>query len=503
MTPTEHIERHRIAGGRLMVWMKKGWGQAADNLLPPHLPSPVDPLAPKAAPKPKVTGATVSSAALTPPPRPTAKPPAPKPPEPAAPVEAFVPQRPRTLQEAGLEAGMVDNMIWKTLYLSGTLSARQLSEALCLHKGIIVDHVNQMKKATLVVYTGQTGLADFDITLTEAGRERARKAFEESSYVGACPVPLREYIASIATQSITREKPNMEKVRSAFSDLLISNRMFEILGPALNSGRGMFLYGFPGNGKTSIAERITRSFGEDVWIPKTLICDGIIIKLFDMQSHEPVNIPEDLEYDDRWIKIQRPTIIVGGELIMDNLEIRWDPDTRICEAPLQLKSNCGTLVIDDFGRQKMNPDQLLNRWIVPLEKRFDYLSMPTGKKIQVPFDQLIIFSTNLEPRDLVDDAFLRRIPYKINVPDPSEDEFRKLFEMMCPKLGFAHDAAMIDYLINTHYWRDGRQVRPYRCCHPRDLLMQIRNYCSFNNLPLELREDYFDFACNVYFTVLG
>ncbi len=197
--------------------------------------------------------------------------------------------------------------------------------------------------------------------------------------------------------------------------------------------------------------------------------------------------------------MRRPTIVVGGELTMDNLEVTLNTATGISEAPMQMKSNCGTLVIDDFGRQKMSTDQLLNRWIVPLEKRYDYLNLPSGKKIQVPFDQLIIFSTNLEPKDLVDEAFLRRIPYKIDVVDPSEEEFRELFKIMCPKLGFEYKQEPVDHLIETHYKAEDRH---FRNCQPRDLLLQVRNHCHYHNVPQELTEEMFDTAVENYFAVM-
>jgi predicted ATPase with chaperone activity len=267
----------------------------------------------------------------------------------------------------------------------------------------------------------------------------------------------------------------------------------------------MFLYGAPGNGKTSIAERITRAFGNYIWVPRSIGVDGEIIRLFDPSNHEmaplenQTGLLNNRKIDQRWIRIRRPTIVVGGELTMDNLEVTLNTATGISEAPMQMKSNCGTLVIDDFGRQRMSTDELLNRWIVPLEKRYDYLNIASGKKIQVPFDQLIVFSTNLEPKDLVDDAFLRRIPYKIEVIDPTEDEFRRLFQMMCPKLGFEYREEPINYVIEKHY---KQMQRPLRCCQPRDLLLQVRNYCSFHNVPMELTNEYFDSAVENYFAVM-
>jgi predicted ATPase with chaperone activity len=281
--------------------------------------------------------------------------------------------------------------------------------------------------------------------------------------------------------------------------------MMSRLGPAINSGRGLFLYGAPGNGKTSIAERVTRAFGQFIWIPRAIGIDGEIIRLFDPSNHEEApledngNLYDNRKIDRRWIRIRRPTIVSGGELTMDNLEVTLNTSTGISESPLQLKSNCGTLVIDDFGRQKMSTDVLLNRWIVPLEKRYDFLNLPSGNKIQVPFDQLIIFSTNLEPRDLVDDAFLRRIPYKIEVVDPTEEEFRNLFKMMCPKLGFEYQEGPINHLIDTHYLSVNRN---FRCCQPRDLLMQVRNFCLYQKQPIELTNEYFDFAVENYFAVM-
>ena len=228
--------------------------------------------------------------------------------------------------------------------------------------------------------------------------------------------------------------------------------------------------------------------------------------MFDPEHHEPLPLPKSSEglldashIDRRWVRVRRPTIVAGGELTMQNLEVTINRSTHISEAPLQMKSNCGTLVIDDFGRQRIQIDELLNRWIVPLEKRYDLLNLASGKKIQVPFDQLIIFSTNLEPRDLVDEAFLRRIPYKIEVTDPTEEEFRDLFQMMADQMGFVYRKEAIDYLIEEHYRKVGR---PFRCCHPRDLLLQVQNFCRFQNIEPEMTKAYFDYAVENYFAVM-
>ena len=309
----------------------------------------------------------------------------------------------------------------------------------------------------------------------------------------------------MAAQSIEGQVVTAHDLQQAFDGLIINTCMLNKLGPAINSGRGMFLFGEPGNGKTSIAERVAGVFGSTIWVPRAIEVDGDIIRVFDLSVHEEVEemtqcgLLDPLEIDRRWVKIKRPTVIAGGELTMDELEVTKNTRSNICESPLQMKSNCGTLVIDDFGRQKMPVDVLLNRWIVPLEKRYDFLNLPSGKKIQVPFDQLIIFSTNLEPKDLVDGAFLRRIPYKIEVPDPSEDEFRDLMGIMCRGMDIEANDDVIEYLIATHYRAAGR---PFRLCQPRDLMLQVRNFCKFHHQPIELTASAFDFAVENYFSIM-
>lgn len=365
--------------------------------------------------------------------------------------------------------------------------------------------MKQWKKDQLVAYKGAAEMGDYNFALVDFGRERARRYTDECGYNGSAPVVLNDYLKAMTAQTIANQSVTEEDLTRAFSDLLISTEMFERLGPAINSGRGMFLFGEPGNGKTSIAERITKCFGSTIWIPRTLGIDGEIVRLFDPGVHEEIPCDSgdglfDLSgVDQRWVQIVRPTVVAGGELTMSELEITQNPFTKICEAPLQLKANCGTFCIDDFGRQTMPVSVLLNRWIVPLEKRYDYLNLPSGKKIQVPFDQLIIFSTNLEPKNLVDGAFLRRIPYKIMVPDPSREHFRKLFEIMAPKVGLVLDLDAVDYLIEKHYLAVNR---PFRNCQPRDLLLQCRNYTVYTKGPKNVTKASFDFAVSNYFSVM-
>jgi predicted ATPase with chaperone activity len=329
---------------------------------------------------------------------------------------------------------------------------------------------------------------------------------EECSYFGAAPVPLADYTASVAAQSPSLANVSVDELRRAFRGLVISDEFISRLGPAVNAGRGLFLYGRPGNGKTTIAERLTDVFGSTIWIPRAVAIDTAVIRIFDPSVHVEIEETDSAsshadapEIDRRWVLIRRPTVVAGGELTMNELEIQVNATTRVCEAPLQVKSNCGTLVIDDFGRQQMPVDQLLNRWIIPLEKRHDFLNLPTGRKVKFPFDQMIIFSTNCEPRDLVDEAFLRRIPYKIEVPDPTLREFRQLFELMCEQLRVPFDPQGFEYLVQTHYKPAGRT---FRACQARDLLLQIRSYCGYFRMPPVMSREAIDSAVRSYFSVM-
>lgn len=419
--------------------------------------------------------------------------------------EPFIPRIPKTLDETGISETLVEELIMRFLLSRGEASGRMIASQVRLPFLLIEPILNRLKYEQMTAYRGANSVNDYIHVLSEQGRERARQYNLRTTYFGAAPVRLEDYCQAVKLQSVETQRPKREELLQAFKDLLIDKRMLTKLGPAVNSGRGMFLYGYPGNGKTSIAERVTQAFGKYIWIPRAIAIDGEVMRIYDPMNHEPAPVARgdgylnDSGVDERWIRIRRPTIIAGGELTMDMLEVRRDKETNINEAPLQLKSNCGVLVIDDFGRQRMRVDELLNRWIVPLEKRYDFLNMSSGKKIQVPFDQLVIFSTNLQPKDLVDDAFLRRIPYKIEVENPSEAAFRKLFEIMCPRVGIPYNAQVIEYLIERHY---KPLNRPFRNCHPRDLLLQVKNFCLYQDLPMELKEEYVDFACENYFSIM-
>ncbi len=419
--------------------------------------------------------------------------------------DGFMPKEPNSYAMAGLSESDVEGLIFKLLLSQGDAAGRAIADHIRLPFVLVGETLQRLKGEQLLVYRGAAPMNDYVYQLPDIGRERARRLAEHCSYCGAAPVALEDYIASVKAQALGTQHPTVDDLKRAFSDLLINERMLERLGPAVNSGRGLFLFGAPGNGKTSIAERVTKSFGEFIWLPRAIGIDGEIIRLFDPMCHEEAPLDDGAgllsqsRVDKRWVRIKRPTIVVGGELTMDALEVVFNTSNGISEAPLQMKSNCGTLVIDDFGRQRMTTDELLNRWIVPLEKRYDFLNLANGKKIQVPFDQLIIFSTNLEPRDLVDEAFLRRIPYKIEVVDPSEGEFRELFKIMCPKMGFEYNEEAVDHLLMHHYLEVDR---PFRNCQPRDLLMQVRNHCYYQGQEPLLTPESFDFAAENYFAVL-
>lgn len=419
--------------------------------------------------------------------------------------EPFIPKEPETLQETGLTETLIEELILRYLLARGEASGRLISDQIKLPFRLLDPVLSRLKQEQFTTYRGATSINDYIHLITDAGRERARAYNHKTTYYGSAPVTLNEYIESVRHQSIEDQRPTEADLRRAFSDLLVEPHLLERIGPAINSGRGMFLFGYPGNGKTSIAERITAAFGKYIWIPRALIIDGEIIRLFDPMLHvletpsQPHGWLNNSQIDHRWLRIRRPTVVAGGELTMSMLEITRNSESKINEAPMQMKSNCGVLLIDDFGRQRMSVDELLNRWIVPLEKRYDYLNMVSGKKTQVPFDQLVIFSTNLEPKDLVDEAFLRRIPYKIEVLNPSEESFRKLFEIMCQKLTIPYRPAVVDYLVQKYYKEANR---PFRNCHPRDLLMQVRNYCLYKTKPLDLLPEYFDYAAENYFSVM-
>ena len=417
----------------------------------------------------------------------------------------FVPMVPESLRDTRLSDSTIHGLMMRFLLNRGIVAGKDIADQIKLPLRLLSGILRRWKEERFVVYKGEAPHHDFFYELTDTGREQALRYNELCSYFGAAPVSLEDYVASVDAQSIRKQNPRLAHFRRAFVDLLLREELIGQLGQAVCSGLGLFLYGAPGNGKTSIAERVTRAFGEGIWVPRAISIQGEIIRLYDVVHHAVIpwsgspRASQDDEIDARWLYVRRPTIVVGGELTMENLEVSFSRGTGICEAPLQLKSNCGTLVIDDFGRQRISPTELLNRWILPLEKRYDILNLPSGRKVRVPFDQLIVFSTNLEPRSLVDEAFLRRVPYKIDVPDPTEAEFRDLWQQEARASGIACSDEMVSYVIEKHYRATGRSMR---FCHPRDLVAQIRVYCAFREEAPEVTRAAIDAAAKNYFAVM-
>jgi predicted ATPase with chaperone activity len=418
----------------------------------------------------------------------------------------FWPLAPANWEEMKFTAEGAEELVLKCLINRGSASGREIADHIAVSFGLLDEVLGRLKARRLLVHRGAAQLGDYVYQLTESGLELAKRYLSQCGYDGPAPITLQDYIDSVEAQSIHRHPPTFAEISKVFNDLVLSENVLEQVGQAIRAGYGFFLYGESGNGKTSVAERVSRAFGKTIWIPRSLNIEGSIIRLFDPCNHIEVppenqdGLYDQLKIDRRWVRIRRPTILVGGELTMDRLEIRAGIAPGVSEAPLQLKSNGGTLVIDDFGRQRMKVDELLNRWIVPLDRGYDILNLTNGKAIQVPFDQLLIFSTNMQPHDLADEAFLRRIPYKIQIVDPNEGEFKMLFEREAQRQGMAYDERAIDEMIAMHYTGAGR---PLRCCHARDLLRQIRHYCEFKGYPVEMTADRIAIAVRNYFGAIG
>ena len=419
-------------------------------------------------------------------------------------VQPTPPPPPATIAETGLHPDTLAQLLLKTL-VAGEASGTGLSDKLRLPYSVLESLLQHARVEKLIEVRGAagTGSAGYRYILTDLGRDRANQFLDVSRYVGPAPVPLAQYNAYVRACMAARPFVDRHTLSRGFENLIVNKAMLDQLGPAVNSGKSLFLYGAPGNGKTVIAEGIGRALGTEMFVPFAIDVDGQTITMYDPVNHqlipsaqESFSVVSSSSLDRRWETIKRPVVVVGGELTLEMLDLAFNPISRFYEAPIQLKANGGVFVVDDFGRQRIPPRDLLNRWIVPLESRVDFLSLHTGRKFETPFNVLIIFATNLKPESLADEAFLRRIPYKIMAKNPTLDEFCQIFELNCRRRNIAFDPVLVEYLNRKYYQPRRLQMR---ACHPRDLVEQVVDRCRYHGRDLAITRELLDAACGSYF----
>jgi len=422
----------------------------------------------------------------------------------AATAPPVPPAPPQSIAETGLHPDTLAQLMLKTL-VAGEASGTQLAENMRLPYSVLDAMIQHARVEKLIEVRGASGAgsAGYRYALTDLGRDRAMQFMDINRYVGPAPVSLAQYSAYTRASMAARPWVDRPRLSTGFGHLIVSDGMLDNLGPAVNSGKALFLYGAPGNGKTVVAEGIGRALGSDMHVPHAIDVDGQTITMFDPVNHVPASnagastsVVNLAVHDRRWEGIRRPVVVVGGELTLEMLDLTFNPISRFYEAPIQMKANGGVFVVDDFGRQRMPARDLLNRWIVPLESRVDYLTLHTGRKFEIPFNVFIIFATNLKPESLADEAFLRRIPYKIRAKNPTREEFERIFEMNCRKRGINFDPMLVDYLVTEYY--EPRKLE-MRACHPRDLVEQVVDQCRYQQHELSITRSALDKACAAYF----
>ena len=412
----------------------------------------------------------------------------------------FSPPAPTNLAETGLPASLIEQLILKIIYFRGEIAGGDLSRAIGLKFNLLEEIVDWYKRQHILEVKRSLGYGPVSemLALTESGRKIARDYLEINQYTGAAPVPISQYTEAVKAQRLAPNWLTPERLAKAYTHMVVEENVLEQLGPAVNSGKSFLIYGQPGNGKTYLAEALFNIRSSDVYVPYALECQGNIIHLYDPLFHQRVEREGDGEElfldspcDDRWALCRRPFIVTGGELCTPMLDLSFNAVSKVYDAPYQLKANNGTYLIDDFGRQKASPAEILNRWIVPMERRVDYLSFLNGGKMSVPFETFLIFSTNVTPDKIGDEAFLRRIQYKMLLRSPDQQEFRTIFLRYCESRNLTPDLEILDAFISKHYTVPGR---PFRRCHPRDVISQAVDFLNFKGLSYELTEQVLDRA---------
>lgn len=405
----------------------------------------------------------------------------------------------RSIEETGIRKNLLEDLALKIIYRVGEISLNELARHMGLSYKIVEDLFQRLRRDQLCQVTGMAG-GTHRVTASSGGKSRALELLAQNQYCGPAPVSLEDYVERIEAQSVRGIRVTPEDVTRSFEELVLDSATLNQLGVAATSGRGIFLYGPTGTGKTTIAETLTRLFDHDpVWVPYAVEVDGQIITVYDPALHQRLDQSVDHEQDGRWARCRRPRMMVGGELTIEMLDLQFNSSTRFYTGPVQMKANNGILIIDDFGRQRVSPEELLNRWVVPLDRRIDFITLAGGRKIEIPFDMLVVFATNLDPAKLADEAFLRRIQTKIKIDFMTPDQFREIFRRLCVKHDLDYEQALADDLIGI-IRQDRRE--PLRACYPRDILHQILWAAQYQQKKPRLDRKALEDACNNYFLAI-